>query len=84
MGLNVCANTKHMFGFKNENFAHMSTNIVDLESFMDNGDNLNNVFRIKKEDDEIDEHHQFSKIEKDETFRMCRVNREGYGSNTKI
>ena len=33
MGLNVSANTEHVFGFKNEKFAHTSTNIVDLESF---------------------------------------------------
>ena len=58
--LNVPANTEHMFGFENENFAHTSTNIFDLKSFMVNGDDLNNVFLVRKEDDITKEHHQFS------------------------
>ena len=74
VGLNVPANTEHVFWFKNENFTHTSTTIMDSESFMDNGDNLNNVFLDKKEDDEIEEHHQFSQIEKDDMYEMCRVN----------
>ena len=41
---------------------------------MDNGDNSNNFFLGKKEDGEIEEHHQFSQIEKDDMYEMCRVN----------
>ena len=78
------ANTKHVFGFKNEYFAHTSVSVVDLESFIDNGNNLNDVFLVKKEDDEIKEHHQGTQIDKDDMFEMCRVNREGYESDTKI
>ena len=51
---------------------------------MDNGDDLNNVFLGKKEDNETKEPHQFSQTEKDNMFEMCRVNREGYESYTKI
>ena len=75
VGLNVPANTEHMFWFKNENFAHTGANVMDLESFMDNGDDLNNVLIVKHEDNEIKEHHQFSKIKKDDMYEMCRVNR---------
>ena len=84
VGLNVPANTKHVFRFKNDNFAHTCANVVDLESLMDNGDDLNNIFLVKKEDDKIEEHHQFSQIEKDDIYEMCRVNREGCKSDIKI
>ena len=84
VGLNVPANTEHVFGFKYGNFAHTSTNILDLESFMDNGDNLNNFFLVKKEENEIKEHHQFSQIGRDDMYKRCRVNREGYEFNTEI
>ena len=46
VGLKVPANTEHVFGFENENFAHTCANVVDLERFMDNGDNLNTVFLV--------------------------------------
>ena len=84
MGLNVSANTEHVFGFKNENFAHTCANAVDLESFMDNGDKLNNIFLLKRKDEEIKELHQDSQVKKDDMVEMCRVNREGYGSHTEI
>ena len=51
---------------------------------MDNGDNLNNIFLVKKEDNEIKENNQFSQIKKCNMDKMCRVNREGYKSDTKI
>ena len=31
VGLNVPTDTKHVFGFKNKNFAHTCTYVVDLE-----------------------------------------------------
>ena len=73
-----------MIRFKYGNFAHTGANIVDLETFMDNGDDLNNVFLGKKEDNETKEPHQFSQTEKDNMFEMCRVNREGYESDIGI
>ena len=84
MGVNVPANTEHVFRLENENFAHKCADVVDLESFMDNSDDLNNVFLGKKEDDEIKEHHQFSQIKKDDMYEMWRVNQEGYKSDTEI
>ena len=84
VGLNVPTNTEHVFRFENENFAHTCTNVADFESFMDNGDDLNNIFLVKKEDDEIKEHHQFSQIEKDNRYTMWRVDQEGYKSDTEI
>ena len=74
VGLNVPANAEHVFGFENESFTHTKNNIVDLESFMDNGDNLSKVFLVKMEDDEIDEDHQLSQFKKDDMYTMCRVN----------
>ena len=75
VGLNVPANTEHVFGFENESFTHTKNNIMDLESFMDNDGDLDNVFLVKKEDDEIDENHQLSQVEKDDMYRVCQVNR---------
>ena len=84
MGLNVPVTSEHVFWFENENFAHTSTNIRDLESFMDNDDNLNNVFLVQKEDDDIEERYHVSQIEKEDMYEICRVDREGYKPNTKI
>ena len=88
MDLNFPTKAKHVFGFKketnNKNFRRSTSNVLYLESFMDNGDNLNNVFLVEKEDDEIDEHHQFLQFKKDDMYKMCRVNQERYESNTTI
>ena len=70
-GLNVPVNTEHVFGFENENSARMKNNIMDLESFMNDNDDLDNVFQVKKGDDEIDNGGQVSQIEKDEMYRVC-------------
>ena len=48
---------------------------------MDNGDNLNNVFLVKKEYDEINEDHQLSQFKREDMYAMCQVNREGYKSD---
>ena len=74
VGLNVPANTKHVFGFKNENLGHICANVVDLESFMDNGDDLNNAFLVRMKEGEIREHIQFLQMEKDNMYNMCHVN----------
>ena len=57
---------------------------MDLESFMDNDDDLDNAFLVKKEDDEIDEDHQLSQIEKGDMYRVCKVNRvDMFNQNSK-
>ena len=46
VGLKFSAGTEHVFRFGSENFTRPCANVVDLESFMDSGDNLNNVFLV--------------------------------------
>ena len=51
---------------------------------MDNGVDLNNVFLDKKEDDKTEKDRQLSQFIKDDIYKVCRVNREGYESDKEM
>ena len=64
---------KHGFGFKKEvsskSFASTGGKVLDLNCFMDNDDNLNNVYHVEVEvKEEVNVLHLDSKIKKDNMY----------------
>lgn len=83
---NLQNKAKHVFGLKNKtqdrHLESANSNVLHLQSFKDNNNDLNDDYSVKPDYKEIDECLEDTQIKKDNMFSaLCYVTKDGYNSD---